>query len=256
MDTFLDEPTARYLTRPAEIDEASLLHPSATQARPVVGWHRFALVAGLLAVPAAAGIACAWTRPRRGLIAGGLTALALGALRLELARWFTPEPAFRFDGKMEGLELRQCSARIEAITEIEDSTLEAALDHGYDRLISYVCGANDRRELLSRTMPVLTAMRAGRYTVAFVMPPGRELGDLPRPDHSGITLREVPAHTIATLRFRGRFTRDNVAAHERALLRNLVDAGLATRGSIAFAAYDSPLTLPALRRNEVWIETV
>jgi hypothetical protein len=255
MDTFIDEPTGRYVTRPSEV-EAANLSPAATQARPLAGWRRAALIAGLVVVPAAAGVACAWTRPRRGLLAGGLTALALAALRLELARWFTPEPAFRSDGQMGDLELRQCAARIEAITEIEDSTLEAALDHGYGRLISYVCGANDRCELLPRTMPVLTAMRDGRYTVAFVMPPGRGLSDLPRPEHSGVSLREVPAHTIAALRFRGRFTRENVAAHERALLRHLVDAGLATRGSIAFAAYDSPLTLPVLRRNEVWIETV
>ena len=61
---------------------------------------------------------------------------------------------------------------------------------------------------------------------------------------------------IAALRFRGRFTRENVASHERVLLRHVVDAGMATRGSIRFAAYDSPLTLPVLRRNEVWIETV
>lgn len=255
MDTFLDEPTARYVSRPSEVDGASLLEPTATQARPLLGWRRFALLAGLLAVPAAAGIALARSGPRRGLLAGGLTALALGALRLELARWFTPEPAFRADGKLGELELRQCSARVEAVTEIEDSTLEAALDQGYSRLVSYVCGGNDRRELLPRTTPVLTAMRDGRYTVAFVMPPGRELGDLPRP-RSGVSLREVPAHTIAALRFRGRFTRENVAAHERALLRHLVDSGLATRGSIAFAAYDSPLTLPVLRRNELWIETV
>jgi hypothetical protein len=103
---------------------------------------------------------------------------------------------------------------------------------------------------------VLTAMREGRYTVAFVMPPRRSLSDLPRPAHLGVALREIPEHTIAALRFRGRFTRDNVAAHERALLRHLVDAGLATRGSITFAAYDTPLTLPLLRRNELWIETV
>jgi hypothetical protein len=157
---------------------------------------------------------------------------------------------------MGELELRACSARVEAVTEIEDSTLEAALDHGYGRLVSYICGANHSRELLSRTMPVLTAMREGRYTVAFVMPPGRSLSDLPRPEHPAVALREIPEHTIAALRFRGRFTRANVAAHERALLRHLVDAGLATRGSIAFAAYDTPLTLPLLRRNELWIETV
>ena len=255
MDTFVDEPTGRFVARSPAVDDATRFEPTMTRSQPIGGWRNAALVASLLAIPAAAGIAYARARPRHRLLAASITAFALGALRVELARWFAPEPAFRSD-KLGELELRQCSARVEAVTEIEDSTLEAALDHGYSRLVSYVCGANHASELLSRTLPVLTAMRDGRYTVAFVMPPGRSLGDLPRPAHPAIALREVPAHTIAALRFRGRFTRNNVAAHERALLRHIVNAGLATRGSIAFAAYDTPLTLPVLRRNEVWIETV
>jgi hypothetical protein len=255
MDTFLDEPTARFVSRYGEGDVAEL-PPTVTQARQLGGWRKAALVAGLLAAPALVGVVYARTLRKRRLITGGLTAVALGAMRVELARWFTPEPAYDAAGSVGDLELRRCAARVEAVTEIEDSHLEAALDHGYGRLASYVCRANSRRELLTRTTPVLTAMRDGRYTVAFVMPPGRMLSDLPRPEHPGIALREVPAHPIAALRFRGRFTRDNVVAHERALLRNVVDAGLATRGSVVFAAYDSPLTLPLLRRNEVWIETV
>jgi hypothetical protein len=255
MDTFLDEPTARFVSRYGEGDVAEL-PPTITQTRAIGGWHKAALVAGLLAAPALAGAVYARTLRKRPLITGGLTALALGAVRVELARWFSPEPAYDTLGRAGALELRQCAARIEAVTEIEDTQLPAALDHGYGRLASYVCRANSRREMLARTTPVLTAMRDGRYTVAFVMPPGRTLGDLPRPEHPTIALREVPAHAIAVVRFRGRFTRDNVAAHERVLLRNVVDAGLATRGSVVFAAYDSPLTLPILRRNEVWIETV
>lgn len=260
MDTFVDEPTAKLVRQPAAIDDPDRPHRSlrttVTQAQPTLGWRKLALVASLVAAPAVAGVAYAWTRRRGGLITGGLAALALGTLRVELARWFTAEPAFRSDGKAGELELRHCAARVEAVTEIDDGALEMALDHGYGRLASYVCGANHTQELLTRTMPVLTAMRDGRYTVAFVMPPGRALADLPRPRHAAIELREVPAHTIAALRFRGRFSRENVAAHERALLGGVLDAGLSTRGSVTFAAYDSPLTLPILRRNEVWIETV
>ena len=44
--------------------------------------------------------------------------------------------------------------------------------------------------------------------------------------------------------------------YERELLTQLVDAGLSARGSVAFACYDSPTTLPFLRRNELWIEIV
>jgi hypothetical protein len=252
MHTFVDEPTANVGPLPSIFDRFP--RPSTQPHRPLV-WRKAAWLAGLLTIPAVAGLAGARrTTRRRGVLAGGVAALVLGALRVELARWFTPEPAFHPEGKLGDLELRRYDARVEACAEVDVPMLEQAIDRGYSRLAGYTCGANRTGELLERTMPVLTAMRDGRYTVAFVMPPGRDLGSLPRPSHPGVELREVPSRTIAALRFRGRFTRDNIAAHERQLLEQLVDAGLSARGSVGFAAFDSPATLPILRRNELWIE--
>jgi hypothetical protein len=254
MHTFVDESTANVGSLPSVFDHFSR---PATQARRPLGWRKLTWLASLFAVPAAAGLVVARaTTPRRGVLAGGVTALVLGALRVELARWFTPEPAFQLEGKLGDLELRHYDARIEACAEVDVPVLELALDRGYGRLACYVCGANRAGEVLKRTMPIVTAMRDGRYTVSFVMPPGRDLASLPRATHPGVELREIPSRTIAALRFRGRFTRDNIAAHERVLLQQLVDAGLAARGSVGFAAFDSPTTLPILRRNELWIEIV
>jgi hypothetical protein len=252
MDTFVDEPTANVGTLPSVFE---YFPRPATRPRRSLAWRKVAWLAGLLTIPAATGLACARaTTRRRGALAGGVTALALGALRVELARWFTPEPAFHPEGKLGDLELRRYDARVEACAEVDVPVLELAMDHGYGRLAGYVCGANRTGEMLPRTMPVVTAMRDGRYTVSFMMPPARDLGSLPRPMHPGVELREAPSRTIAVLRFRGRFTRDNIAAHERRLLQQLVEAGLSARGSIGFAAFDSPATLPILRRNELWIE--
>jgi hypothetical protein len=258
MHPFADRPTtspfvASFSSVPSVDDGA----PPATQGRSALGWRNQLFLGSLLAVPAAAGIAVARATSRgRGILAGGLAALALGALRVELARWFTPEPAFAVEATIANLELRRYPARIEAVATVGDIALEAALDHGYSRLASYCYGANYRGELLKRTMPILTAMQDGRYSVAFVMPPGLALQELPRPSHPGVELRQVPARRLAVLRFRGRFTRDNIAAHERILLAQLVDAGLSARGSVTFAAFDTPATLPLLRRNELWIEIV
>jgi hypothetical protein len=254
MHTFVDEPTSNVGPLPSVFVH---LPRAATQAHRSLTWRKLTWLGTLLTAPAAAGIAYARATTRwRGVLAGGFTALALGALRVELARWFTPEPAFHPEGTLGDLELRRYDARIEACAEVDVPVLELALDRGYGRLAAYVCGANHTGEPLQRTMPVVTAMREGRYTVSFVMPPGRNLGSLPRPEHPGIALREIPSRTIAALRFHGRFTRDNIAAHERQLLQQLVDGGLSARGSVGFAAFDSPATLPILRRNELWIEIV
>jgi hypothetical protein len=229
-------------------------YPAPTAHRSL-NWRKLALSASFLALPAAAGVLSGRAR-RRGILAAGLAALGLGTLRLELARWFRFEPAFDSDGKVGDLELRRYDARVEACIRVGDLEIERAIDHGYGRLAAYIRGANQTGELLARTTPILTVMRAGCYNVSLMMPPGRALGDLPRPDHLDIELREVPACEIAALRFGGRCTRDNVAAHERVLLRQLIAAGLSTRGSIAVAIFDSQATLPILRRNELWIEVV
>jgi hypothetical protein len=253
MYTFVDNPLASVgAALPAVLQPVAR---PATQARHPIGWRRIALATTAIAAPAIAGLLYGRATTRRGgLLVGGLAALAALALRVERARWFTPEPAFDVEGKLGGLELRRYRPWVEASVQVEETSLEAALHHGYRLLAGYATGNNDLLAHVERTTPALIAMRDGHYTISFVMPPGRTLRDLPWPDHPAIELREVSTRRIAALRFRGRFTHDNIAAHERQLLQLLVNTGLAARGSVSFAAFDSPATVPLLRRNELWID--
>jgi hypothetical protein len=230
--------------------------PPATVGDPGVDARRLGMWAGLIAISAGAGVVSALGSPKRGLLAGGIAALALGALRLQLGRWFVATPSYDVELRTCGLELRQYPLRIEARTEIDAHDHDGALDGTYGRLACYVYGANSNEERLARTTPVTLAMHDGRFSAAFTMPPERSIASLPQPNDLRVELREVPARRIAALAFRGRFTRANIERHERELLRRLVDAGLAARGSVTIACYDSPLTLPALRRTELWIDVV
>lgn len=229
---------------------------AATQAQHAVRPRQIAFWSSLIAVPAAAGIALGLASRRRGLVAGGLAAFALGALRVQMNRWFTPTPAYDVQARPNGLELRRYPLRIEARAEVEANNFEQALDRGYGLLACYLFGGNADRQDIEMSTPVVTTMRDGRFMTSFVMPPTRAITSLPHPDDHRVELREVPEKKIAVLRFRGRFTRENVESHERELLSRLVDAGLSAKGSVSFAAYDSPATLPFLRRNELWIEVV
>ena len=228
----------------------------ATVASRAATTRQIAFRSALLAIPVATGLGWALRSRRAGVVAGSLTALALGAVRWQLSRWFTPTPAYEVEGQAGALELRRYPLRIEACAELDVADFERALDRGFGRLACYVFGANVTDEDLAMTTPAITTMHDGTYTMAFVMPPGRSIGSLPAPDDPRITLREAPERRVAVLTFNGRFTRHNVERHERELLRQVVDAGLVTRGSVGFAGYDSPATLPFLRRNEVWIEIV
>ncbi len=228
----------------------------ATQPRHAISQRKTAFWSALAVVPAAVGVVLGIGSKPRGLIAGGVAALALGALRWQMARWFTEEPDYQAEGRIGDLQLRRYPVRIEALTEVDCHDLEDVLDAGFGRLACYIHGANLGKQDLDMTVPIVTSMRDGRYAITFVMPPGRDLPSLPRPDDSRIELHEVSEKRVAVLRFHGPTTRDNIAKHERRLLRQLVDAGLSARGSVMLANYDSPATLPQLRRNELWIEIV
>ena len=190
------------------------------------------------------------------MAAGGLAALALGALRWQMSRWFCESPSYTVDGRIGDIEIRSYPGAIEARAELEARSFEEALDLGFGRLACYVFGANATDEDIDMTMPVITSIRDGMYAMSIAMPPGRTLSSLPEPSDPRVILREAPARQYAVLGFSGRFSRNNVSTHERRLLREVVDLGLVTRGSVGVAMYDSPATLPFLRRNEVMIEIV
>lgn len=232
------------------------LAPVTTQTRAIVGRRKLAFRSGLLAIPIASGLGWALRSRRTGLAAGGLAALALGALRWQMSRWFCESPAYAVDARVGDLELRTYPSLIEARAELEARRFEDALDLGFGRIACYVFGANAGDEDISMTTPVVTSIQDGTYTMAIAMPPGRPLATLPEPDDPRVVLSEVPERRFAALRFSGRFTRENVSRHERRLLREVLELGLVTRGSVGFGMYDSPATLPFLRRNEVLLEIV
>lgn len=229
----------------------------ATQPKTATTLRRVGFFSTLLAVPAAYALGRVLGGSRTGTIAGGLALLGLGAMRWQLARWFEETPAYETIGRAGPIELRRYPFRIEAKSDIDAATdLEQALDQGYSRLECYVYGANADREQLACVTPVLTTMRDGVFTTSFVMPPHRSVTSLPEPADLRVQLREVAERQIAVFPFRGRYTKENFMWQERKFLRALVDAGVATRGSVTLATYDSPTVLPALRKNELWIEVV
>lgn len=219
-------------------------------------WPReFAMGATALAGAVGVGAAvAALTGSRRGgLIAGGATLALAGAVRWQLQRWFTEQPAYEVERTIGDLEIRRYPARLQARTFVE-APFETAIDEGFRRLARYIFGGNATHERVAMSTPVSARYAEEGQEVTFTMPPGKHLEDLPRPDDPHIDLVESPARRVAVLKFRGRYKAKTVEAEMRRL-RELVDtAGLVPRGEPMFAGYDPPMTLPFLRRVEVWLE--
>jgi hypothetical protein len=104
------------------------------------------------------------------------------------------------------------------------------------------------------TAPVLRQAETKGTVVAFVMPPGSTLESLPRPASLAVTLRKVPARTVAVVTFSGYANERTIEEKTKSLLQALKLDGVALRSVPGIALYDPPWTPPFMRRNEVLVE--
>lgn len=245
-------------TRPRADSDAEMISQTLdiiTQPHTNPHARSLAFGAALAMTPLALGSGvAALTRSRRaGSIAGAISVVALAALRWQLARLFTHQPAYVVEDRIGQLELRRYAPRIEAHTRLGVLDFETALDEGYHRIAAYLRGENELGEHLAMTAPVTIMPRARTHSVAFVMPPDRTLLSLPLPNDPRISLVTIPEGRIAALRCHCRYTGETMLEQTRRLHERVAAADLDTRGQPVFAAFDPPTTLPWLRHAEIWI---
>ncbi len=215
---------------------------------------RKGLFAGALAVIPAAiggGIGTLVRSKRAGALAGGIAAGALALVRWQLQRFFNDEPAYESEKRIGDLEIRRYQPHVIARAHTMVPDRDQAQEQLFERLASYIFSHE-----LPMTGPVEMSAEGQGYTMAFVMPAGRSLLSLPRPEDNHVRLLEVPARRIAVLSYRGRYDAEAVEERERELLALVASAGLSAKGRPMFAGFDPPSTLPLVRRNEIWVEIV
>jgi hypothetical protein len=91
-------------------------------------------------------------------------------------------------------------------------------------------------------------------TVAFVMEQKYSIDTLPIPNDERIRIREVAERIVAVRRYSGRWTDTNYQRNLQLLIEALSNVSLEVVGEPILARYNSPFSLPMLRRNEVMVE--
>ena len=202
---------------------------------------------------------------QRGLAAGAAIAGAalVGGAIYYFRENATPGPDYRVLVTDGDFELRAYPDIVVAETMIEGPRKEA-LSQGFRALADYIFAKSRDGEELPMTVPVLqdsgqaSATEGvmfddtveGRWRVRFVMPEGREPGDLPEPP-AGIELVEVPARRVAAIKFSGVADDDRLIEHEDLLRGWLQRRGEDVAREPEYAFYNSPMIPPPLRRSEV-----
>lgn len=179
------------------------------------------------------------------------------------------EPSYTIVTKDGRIEVRRYAAYVVVETVEQAADMDAASTAGFRKLFKYISGGNTARTEISMTAPV-TAERSqsipmtapvvvqsteGGYTIGFVMPKEYTASTTPTPNDSTLRIREVPARTVAVIRFSGRWTEENFSERQQELTAWMGAHALRPIAPPMIARYDPPIMPWFLRRNEVQIPT-
>ncbi len=108
---------------------------------------------------------------------------------------------------------------------------------------------------IAMTSPVIQEKgdASGEWNVAFVLPEGQELKQLPTPRDSRVSLRHVPEQLCIAATWSGSWKYSEVEKRIEVLSRKLVELGFHSAGEPRWARYDPPWKPWFARRNEVII---
>lgn len=164
------------------------------------------------------------------------------------------------------VELRRYESCTVADVVVQGSREEAG-NVAFRPLIRYISGHNAPRQKLGMTAPVVQepvgerlattepvieqSTGSDRWTVSFVLPGSRPPAEYPAPSDPRVTLRHVPEHTAAALRWSGRWTDANVLRRTEELNRAVAANGWTPQGVSRWARFDPPWKPAFARRNEI-----
>lgn len=234
----------------------------------------------IAAVPAVAfgiaglfGSGPAWLR-RHPLVSAALACGGMGVLvKSQLDRFFQQQPDYEVIASFDDFEVRQYQPRAVAETVIETASFEEAKEVGFRRLAAYIFGENipsvrlptagplsveranvgAKGERIAMTSPVTLKRSRTGFVMRFHMPKERSLSSLPAPIDPRVQVRKVSGERVAVFKFRGTYDAERIASKQKQLVALARAHGIAVAGEPVFAGYDSPATLPFIRRVEVWV---
>jgi len=163
----------------------------------------------------------------------------------------TEEAKYSVIGRRDGIEFRTYEPHVLVSVTVPGS-FESAPSYGFSPLVRYISGENLGGEKIAMTAPVFHVAKSdSAHTISFVLP--SDTSAAPSPARSELSTHQIPANTVATVKFSGGWREDRVKRFEAELHRSLTSMNVRETGDVMFARYDPPWKPGILRRNEVLI---
>ena len=166
------------------------------------------------------------------------------------------EPEYSIVKKTDVYEVRHYKKRTVAeVTYGEE-------DSSFRVLFDYISGANKgskevemtipvtQSKEIDMTVPVTQSTTDGKMSMRFFLPMQYSKQNAPEPNDERVRIIDLPAEYFAVISYSGFASESNFEEHYTELKAALNKDGMVIKGPPIKATYNSPFTLPFLRRNE------
>ena len=169
------------------------------------------------------------------------------------------EAKYRVVHQNEAYEIRLYDERLVAQVEYDGE------NSGFRTLFNFISGANTATTKIEMTTPVTQSIEIEMTTpvsqfsdssgkvMQFFMPSKFTKETVPEPTNPAVKIKTVKGGHFAVVRYSGRASDKNFRKHSEALESELQKNGVRYIKPFLKATYDSPFTLPFLRRNEAMV---
>ena len=141
-------------------------------------------------------------------------------------------------------EIRKYSDRLA----IETNSIEG---NGFRKLFNYISGNNEQNQEIKMTVPVTQEIKNGNMTMQFYLPSKFNKDNAPKPSSSQIEILNIEGGYFAVIKYSGRSSDKNFLKNKEILEKELKKDNIIILSPPIRASYNSPFTLPMLKRNEV-----
>ena len=141
-------------------------------------------------------------------------------------------------------EIRKYSDRLV----IETNTTQG---NGFRKLFNYISGNNEDSQEIKMTVPVTQEIKNENMTMQFYLPLKFNKDNAPKPSNSDIKILTIEGGYYAVIKYSGRSSDKNFLKNKDILKKQLKQDNITIISPPIRASYNSPFTLPMLKRNEV-----
>ena len=141
-------------------------------------------------------------------------------------------------------EIRKYSDRLV----VETNSTEG---NGFRKLFNYISGNNEESQEIKMTVPVTQEIKNENMTMQFYLPLKFNKDNAPKPSNSDIKILNIEGGYYAVIKYSGRSSDKNFLKNKNILEKQLKQDNITIISPPIRASYNSPFTLPMLKRNEV-----